>query len=96
VSLRSLASQLADTLADAGWRSKARASQLPPAAFTGDGPANGWLFQGGRGTGKTRAGAQWVTELVETGAARRIALIAATAGDCRSPCRFVAAVPSDL
>jgi predicted phage terminase large subunit-like protein len=83
MSLRSLASQLADTLADGGWRAKARPSQLPPPAFTGDGPANGWTYLGGRGTGKTRAGAEWIRELVETGAARRIALVGPTAGDCR-------------
>jgi predicted phage terminase large subunit-like protein len=83
MSLRSLASALADTLADGGWRSKARPAQLPPLDFTGDGPANGWLYLGGRGTGKTRAGAEWVRELVETGAAGRIALIGATAGDVR-------------
>ena len=72
MSLRSLASSLADALADGGWRSKARTAQLPPPDFTGDGPANGWLYMGGRGTGKTRAGAEWVKELVETGAARHI------------------------
>jgi len=83
MSLRSLASALADTLADGGWRAKARPSQLPPAAFTGDGSANGWAFMGGRGVGKTRAGSEWVRELVETGAARHIALIGATAGDVR-------------
>ena len=83
MSLRSLASALADTLADGGWRAKARPSQLPPAAFTGDGSAYGWAFMGGRGVGKTRAGSEWVRELVETGAARHIALIGATAGDVR-------------
>jgi phage terminase large subunit-like protein len=83
MSLRSLASALADSLADGGWRAKARASQLPPPDFTGDGPANGWLYMGGRGTGKTRAGAEWVKELVETGAARHIALVGATFGDTR-------------
>jgi predicted phage terminase large subunit-like protein len=83
MSLRSLASALADTLADGGWRSKARPSQLPPADFTGDGPANGWLFLGGRGTGKTRSGSEWVRELVETGAARHIALVGPTFGDTR-------------
>ena len=83
MSLRSLAGALAETLADGGWRSKARPSQLSPPAFTGDGPANGWLYMGGRGTGKTRAGAEWVKELVETGAARHIALVGPTAGDVR-------------
>jgi predicted phage terminase large subunit-like protein len=75
---RSLASQLADSLADGGWRSKARPSQLPP-----PGDWNGWLLVAGRGFGKTRTGAEWVKELVETTAAGRIALIAPTAADAR-------------
>jgi phage terminase large subunit-like protein len=74
----SLASQLADTLADGGWRAKARPEQLPP-----PGEWNGWVVCAGRGFGKTRTGAEWVRELVESGAAGRIALIAPTAGDCR-------------
>lgn len=37
----------------------------------------------GRGYGKTRAGAEWVRRKVETGAARRIALVGATAADVR-------------
>jgi predicted phage terminase large subunit-like protein len=73
-----LATSLADTLADGGWRAKARPEQLPPA-----GDWNGWLFIGGRGAGKTRTGAEWVTESVETGDAKRIALVAPTAHDAR-------------
>tara|TARA_R110002073_G_scaffold3781_1_gene25170 strand:- start:3679 stop:4926 length:1248 start_codon:yes stop_codon:yes gene_type:complete len=41
-----------------------------------------WLFMGGRGAGKTRAGAEWVAEQVRAGK-RRIALIAPTLGDAR-------------
>jgi phage terminase large subunit-like protein len=78
MSLRSLASALADTLADGGWRAKARPEQLPP-----PGDWNGWLVMAGRGFGKTRTGAEWIKELVETGAARHVALIGATAGDVR-------------
>jgi phage terminase large subunit-like protein len=78
MSLRSLASQLADTLADGGWRSKARPEQLAP-----PGDWNGWLVMAGRGFGKTRTGSEWVREQVETGAAGRIALIGPTAGDIR-------------
>jgi phage terminase large subunit-like protein len=70
----SLASQLADTLSDGGWRAKARPEQLPP-----PGNWNGWLVMAGRGFGKTRTGSEWVKELVETGAAKRIALLAPTA-----------------
>jgi phage terminase large subunit-like protein len=74
----SIASALADALQDGGWRSKARPEQLPP-----PGDWNGWLVMAGRGFGKTRTGSEWVKELVETGAAGRIALIAPTAGDAR-------------
>jgi phage terminase large subunit-like protein len=38
----------------------------------------------GRGFGKTRAGAEWVREQVETGTARRIALVAPTLHDARA------------
>ncbi|MBL8538031.1 MAG: DNA-packaging protein [Hyphomonadaceae bacterium] len=38
---------------------------------------------GGRGAGKTRAGAEWVSTLVRTGQARRIALIGPTLNDVR-------------
>jgi phage terminase large subunit-like protein len=75
---KSIAGVLADTLADGGWRAKARPEQLPP-----PGDWNGWLYMAGRGAGKTRSGAEWVRENVEAGTARRIALIAPTAGDAR-------------
>jgi phage terminase large subunit-like protein len=75
---KSIAGQLADVLADGGWRAKARPEQLPP-----PGDWNGWVVCSGRGFGKTRCGAEWVRELVESGAAGRIALIAPTAADCR-------------
>src|SRR5258708_18636820 len=78
MSLRSLASVLAETLADGGWRAKARPSQLPP-----PGDWNGWLVMAGRGAGKTRTGAEWVKELVETNSAGRVALVGPTAGDVR-------------
>jgi phage terminase large subunit-like protein len=83
MSLRSLASALAESLADGGWRAKARPEQLPPTAFTGNGSANGWLLMAGRGFGKTRTGAEWIKELAETNAARHIALVGPTAGDAR-------------
>jgi phage terminase large subunit-like protein len=75
---KTIAGVLADTLADGGWRAKARPEQLPP-----PGDWNGWVVCAGRGFGKTRTGAEWVRELVESGAAGRIALIAPTAADCR-------------
>ena len=60
------------------WPAWARLTQLPP-----PGPWRTWLFLGGRGAGKTRAGAEWVRGKVETAGAGRIALVGATAADCR-------------
>ncbi len=60
------------------WRLTARPEQLaPPGDWTT------WIFCGGRGAGKTRSGAEWVQDRVETGAARYIHLVAPTAGDAR-------------
>jgi predicted phage terminase large subunit-like protein len=73
-----LARHLADALKDGGWRAKARPEQLPPL-----GEWNGWMYLGGRGTGKTRSGSGLTHEYVETGVAGRIALIAPTAADAR-------------
>lgn len=42
-----------------------------------------WMFRAGRGSGKTRAGAETVRELVDSGRAGRIALVAPTAADVR-------------
>ena len=66
------------------WGQIARAEQLPP-----DGDWRSWLLIGGRGSGKTRAGAEWVRALVMGEAPfasrphMRIALIAETLGDAR-------------
>lgn len=54
-------------------------AQIPP-----DGPWRVWVFMGGRGAGKTRAGAEWVSEMAMTGAAKRIGLIAASLHEARS------------
>src|SRR3954468_6949930 len=78
MSRSSLAHVLADTLADGGWRAKARPSQVPP-----PGDWNGWLVCTGRGWGKTKCGAGWTIEQVEAGTAKRIALVAPTAADAR-------------
>src|SRR5256714_830091 len=43
-----------------------------------------WLLLAGRGFGKTRTGAEYVRAAVETGRARRIALVAPTALDARA------------
>lgn len=42
-----------------------------------------WLFSGGRGTGKTRAGAEWVLDQVWNQGKKRIALVARTPADAR-------------
>ena len=52
------------------WRAWARPDQVPP-----DGDWLTWLYQAGRGAGKTRAAAEWVRWKVDTGQARRIALL---------------------
>lgn len=60
------------------WRFWARPNQLPP-----PGDWRIWLLLAGRGFGKTRSGAEWVRMQVETGAARRIALVAPTSAAAR-------------
>ena len=52
------------------WQLRARPDQLPP-----EGDWLTWLYQAGRGAGKTRAAAEWVRWKVDTGQARRIALL---------------------
>lgn len=56
----------------------ARPNQRPP-----DGEWYVWLIIAGRGWGKTRTGAEYIRWCVETGQARRIALVAETAADAR-------------
>jgi predicted phage terminase large subunit-like protein len=68
---------IADAL-ESDWLSQARPEQLPP-----DGDWSTWVYCGGRGTGKTRAGAEWVRSLAESASVARIALVAPTASDCR-------------
>lgn len=60
------------------WRFWARADQLAP-----EGSWTTWLVLGGRGAGKTRAGAEWIRGLVEQNVAGRIALVGETLGDVR-------------
>lgn len=57
---------------------RARESQRPP-----PGDWDKWLFMAGRGSGKTHATVEWLRWLVETQQARRIAIVACTAADCR-------------
>lgn len=67
-----------DARALLGWPYQALPAQLPP-----DGDWRVWLFLGGRGAGKTRAGAEWIAG-VGKGAMRRIGLIGATLRDARA------------
>ncbi|HEY5088287.1 MAG TPA: terminase family protein, partial [Gemmatimonadaceae bacterium] len=60
------------------WRAQAREKQLTP-----DGAWPKWLILSGRGWGKTRVGAEWVREKIESGTVRRGALVAPTASDAR-------------
>lgn len=56
----------------------ARDNQLPP-----ESDWRTWLLLAGRGFGKTRTGAEWVQHQVESGKAKRIALVARSAADAR-------------
>jgi phage terminase large subunit-like protein len=60
------------------WRFWGRQEQLAPASDW-----RAWLFMGGRGSGKTRAGAEWVAAQVRRRTAGRIALIGPTFHDVR-------------
>ncbi len=66
------------------WRFWSRADQRAP-----DGAWRNWVFMGGRGAGKTRAGAEWIRALVEgatphlKGERGRVALIGPALADVR-------------
>jgi phage terminase large subunit-like protein len=79
--LASLSDIEAAALADGGWRFWARDEQQPPLFSQSGGDWRIWLFLGGRGAGKTRAGAEWIAEEVRCGRMRRIGLIGATMRD---------------
>ncbi len=59
------------------WAFHVRDEQRPP-----EGDWTTWIYLGGRGAGKTRAGAEWVRARVEEGC-RRIAIVGANANDAR-------------
>lgn len=62
-----------------GWQINGRDDQKPP-----PGDWRTWLLMGGRGSGKTRAGAEWVHGMASAAAAPlRIALVAETLADAR-------------
>jgi phage terminase large subunit-like protein len=60
------------------WFTWARQSQLPPQAAW-----RTWLILGGRGSGKTRAAAEWVRAMIENGTCSRMALVGPTFADVR-------------
>jgi phage terminase large subunit-like protein len=72
------------------WQLWARDDQLPPPLSQGGLPWTAWLILGGRGAGKTRAGAEWVRGLAlgkapfATRPVERIALVGETLGDARA------------
>ncbi len=72
------------------WQIWARDDQLPAGCAQGGGPWTTWLLLGGRGSGKTRAGAEWVRGVAlgrgpfASGPAGRIALVADTLDDARA------------
>jgi phage terminase large subunit-like protein len=61
------------------WYFWARDEQRPP-----EGRWNTWLYLGGRGAGKTRAGAEWIADGVQSRTFRHIALVGATFNDARA------------
>lgn len=70
---------LGEAIADNSWLATARPNQLPP-------PGDDWfiwVLLAGRGFGKTRSLSEFAIDHVVRGVARRIALVAATAADCR-------------
>ncbi|WP_240811634.1 terminase large subunit domain-containing protein [Brevundimonas sp. M20] len=61
-----------------------RPAQTPPEALPNGEPWRTWLFLGGRGAGKTQAGAEWLADQAEAlGAGGRLALIGPTLHDVR-------------
>lgn len=60
------------------WEFWARPNQIAPL-----GNWTYWILLAGRGFGKTRTGAEWINEKVQSGKSKRIALVAPTAADVR-------------
>ena len=64
---------------DADWESWVRDGQKPP-----EGPWRHWVMLAGRGFGKTRAGAEFVSAFAREHADAKIALVGATADEARA------------
>ena len=62
----------------------ARDDQLPPSRTLERGDWTTWLMLGGRGAGKTRAGAEWVRAIAGASPEARIALVGETLTDART------------
>ena len=67
------------TTLEGAWGAFAHDHQCPP-----PGDWTTWLLLGGRGAGKTRAGAEWVREVAETHPDARIALVGAALPEVRA------------
>ena len=63
------------------WDSEGRPEQQEP-----DGSWRIWYLQGGRGSGKTRAGSEWMRKQLETQPAGYWAIVAPTFADARDKC----------
>lgn len=70
------------------WQIWARDDQLPPADEENELPWRTWVLLGGRGSGKTRAGAEWIRAVAmqaeQSDEERRIALVGKTVHDVRN------------
>ena len=67
--------------AESVWSLIARPEQLPPSGYF-----RTWLILAGRGSGKTRTGAETIAAWVREGSARQIAVVAPTFADVRDVC----------
>jgi phage terminase large subunit-like protein len=76
------AAEIAILLGD--WPLWARDDQLPPADADPARPWRTWLLLGGRGAGKTRAGAEWIKAQAVASGQARIALVGETMSDVRT------------
>ncbi|MGQ0661754.1 DNA-packaging protein [Sphingosinicella sp.] len=67
------------------WLAWAHPGQAAPPAFAGAGQGDwrAWLLMAGRGFGKTRAGAEWVSALARADPSLRIALVGGTNDEVR-------------
>jgi phage terminase large subunit-like protein len=72
-----------DGNAQSGWLKIAHPQQLPPPSAAPGASWSTWLFQGGRGAGKTRAGAEWLAARAEASPHGLFALVGPTQHDVR-------------